>query len=260
MVYSLENKVVLISGSSAGLGAVLADAFAAEGCHIVLNHSSPSAVSTSRAHTTLAGLQTKYPTQHFGLICADCAEEADNVRLVRESIELAVSWGLTLNGVIANAGWTRFSDIADLNAPRIEDFDRCFAVNVKSPFVLLREAKPVMEKNEDGGFFIMTSSVAGENAAGSSLAYCVSKAANLHLMRCLAQHQGPKIRVNAVKPGVLPTEWGLMFGRERLNQIISGTVLKTETTLENCALVFVMLAKNDSITGQAVQIDGGQFI
>ncbi len=53
----------------------------------------------------------------------------------------------------------------------------------------------------------MTSSVAGRNPAGSSLPYSVTKAAQLHLMKCLATTQGPKIRVNAVLPGLLLTEW-----------------------------------------------------
>jgi NAD(P)-dependent dehydrogenase (short-subunit alcohol dehydrogenase family) len=54
---------------------------------------------------------------------------------------------------------------------------------------------------------IITSSVAGASVGGSSMAYSVTKAAQLHLMRCLAQTQGPKVRVNAVLPGLLLTDW-----------------------------------------------------
>ncbi|KAK9237446.1 hypothetical protein V1525DRAFT_404004 [Lipomyces kononenkoae] len=261
MVYDLRDRVVLITGSSAGLGAVLAHVFAAEGCHIILNHSSAAENSVSRAHATESALKSAYPDRKVGIIQADCAKESDNVKLISEAISLSQSWGYEgrIDGVIANAGWTRFAAMNDLDAVAWSDFEQCFAVNVQSPFVLLREVRATFNKNVDGGFFIMTSSVAGERPFGSSLAYCVSKAANLHLMRCLAAHQGPRIRVNAVKPGVLATEWGLKFGREKLDAIINSTALKTETTLENCALIYVMLAKNDNITGEAVKIDGGVF-
>ena len=53
----------------------------------------------------------------------------------------------------------------------------------------------------------MSSSIAGITAAGSSMPYSVTKAAQLHLMKCLAKTQGPKIRVNAILPGLLLTEW-----------------------------------------------------
>jgi NAD(P)-dependent dehydrogenase (short-subunit alcohol dehydrogenase family) len=58
-----------------------------------------------------------------------------------------------------------------------------------------------------GGSFILTSSIAGASTGGSSMPYSITKAAQNHLMRCLAQTQGPKVRVNAVLPGLLLTEW-----------------------------------------------------
>lgn len=82
-----------------------------------------------------------------------------------------------------------------------------YAVNVKSQFFLMRSAEPTFKSNPHGGVFIMTSSIAGRNPSGSSMPYSVTKAAQLHLMKCLASTQGPKTRVNAVLPGWLATEW-----------------------------------------------------
>jgi NAD(P)-dependent dehydrogenase (short-subunit alcohol dehydrogenase family) len=72
---------------------------------------------------------------------------------------------------------------------------------------LVREALPTFNQNPEGGVFIITSSVAGTSLGGSSMAYSVTKAAQLHLMRCLANTQGKKVRINAVLPGLLLTEW-----------------------------------------------------
>jgi len=72
---------------------------------------------------------------------------------------------------------------------------------------LLRESLPTINQNPEGGVFIITSSIAGTSIGGSSMAYSVTKAAQLHLMRCMAQTQGPKVRINAILPGLLLTEW-----------------------------------------------------
>ena len=71
----------------------------------------------------------------------------------------------------------------------------------------MKAALSTFNANAEGGVFIITSSIAGRNTGGSSMPYSVTKAAQLHLMKCLANTQGPRIRVNAVLPGWLETEW-----------------------------------------------------
>lgn len=115
---------------------------------------------------------------------------------------------LLLNHILTSPqGYTRFSPYGDLNAPTVDDWDTCFAVNVKAPFFTLREALPTFKANLDGGVFIFSSSIAGKIASGSSLPYSVTKAAQLHLMKGMAASQGPKVRINAVLPGLLLTDW-----------------------------------------------------
>jgi len=129
--------------------------------------------------------------------------EADVIKTVQEAISKLGG----LDVIISNAGYTRFSNFSDITAPTAEDWDRTFAVNVKAQTYLLREANATFNANPGGGVLIMSSSIAGIKAAGSSMPYSVSKAAQLHLMKCLATTQGPKVRVNAVLPGILLTEW-----------------------------------------------------
>ncbi|MCJ1475319.1 hypothetical protein MMC13_003981 [Lambiella insularis] len=157
-------------------------------------------------------------------------------------------------------GWTKMSEFGDLHALTEDEWDKCWAINTKGNMHLLREALPTFNANPDGGVFLMTSSSAGITQAGSTMAYSVTKAAGLHLMKCLAATQGPKIRVNAVLPGLLLTEWGEAFGEAQIKMIKERAVLKQETMLDDCADAFIMAAKNSSMTGQNIQIDSGLAI
>ena len=175
-------------------------------------------------------------------------------RLVTES--LAALGGLDV--IVANAGWTRISQsFGDLTSLSSADWDRCYNVNVKSTLFLLQAASATFNANPSGGVVLMTSSCAATNAGGSSIAYAVSKAAGLHLMRCLAATQGPKVRVNAIQPGLLLTEWGAGFGEEKVRMATERAGLKRLASLEDCAEAFVYLARADTVTGAAMKI--GRF-
>jgi len=124
----------------------------------------------------------------------------------------------------------------------------------------MQQAAPIFNENPDGGAFIISSSVAGISCGGSSMGYSVTKAAGLHLMKCLATTQGPKIRVNSVLPGLLLTEWGLRYSEERIKATKNAAALKQETLLDDCADAFIATAKNSSMTGQQVVVDSGLVI
>jgi len=79
----------------------------------------------------------------------------------------------------------------------------------------MKAALPHFTKNKEGGVLISTNSIAGTSIGGSSMAYCVTKAAQLHLMKCMAKTQGEKVRVNAVLPGLLLTDWVCYFSYHR---------------------------------------------
>lgn len=137
-----------------------------------------------------------------------------------------------LDIIIGNAGWTRFSEFADLDSMSYDEWDKCWRTNVTGQHQLLKEALPTFKANADGGVFIITSSIAGRSIAGSSMPYSVTKAAQLHLMKCLAQTQGPKVRVNAVLPGLLLTDWGNTYGEERIAELKRRAVLGKEVRVE----------------------------
>ncbi|KAH8596323.1 short-chain dehydrogenase/reductase-like protein sdr [Bisporella sp. PMI_857] len=247
MPYSLKGRNVLVTGGSRGLGEAICLKFAGEGCNVAINYFSNEARAQSVADRVekLGGKAV--------LVQADMGKEADCYRAVQE----ATSKLGGLDIIISNAGHTRFSDFKDLNASTVEDWDTCFAVNVKAQSFLLKEATPTFRANPEGGVFVVSSSIAGIKQAGSCMPYSVTKAAQLHLVKCLAATQGPKVRVNAVLPGLLLTEWGMLYGEERITYMKENAPLKKETNLEDCAQAFVDIARNTSMTGQTIAVDAG---
>jgi NAD(P)-dependent dehydrogenase (short-subunit alcohol dehydrogenase family) len=212
--------------------------------------------SADAAEKVAATIKEKYPSVKVFTIQADMATESEVVRLVEEATtELG---GLDI--IISNAGYTRFSSIPDLHATTADDWDKCYAVNVKAQNYLLRTALPTFHANPQGGALIMTSSIAGSALSGSSLPYCVTKAAQLQIMRVMAASQGPKVRINAVLPGLLLTEWGRKYPQEAIDAINERAALKKETDLWDCAEAFVDIARNSSMTGQKIVVDAGIHI
>ncbi|PGH36288.1 hypothetical protein GX50_00793 [[Emmonsia] crescens] len=245
MPYSLKGRNVLITGGSRGLGALVAEKFAAEGSNIALNYVSNEA----RAKETAEKLEKEYNAKVV-VIQADVGIRADCIKLVKQTIEQLGG----LDVVISNAGWTKLARFGDLDGLNEEEWDKCWATNVKANLHIFREAEPTFNANPEGGVFIITSSTAGITPGGSSMAYSVSKAAGLHLMKSLASSQGPKIRTNAVLPGLLLTEWGERFSKEAVQAYVDKAALKHVPELEDCADVFITIAKNTSMTGQQIQV------
>ncbi|KAL4864250.1 hypothetical protein BDV12DRAFT_205840 [Aspergillus spectabilis] len=252
-------RVALVTGASRGVGAAVARALAAHGnTRIVINyHSNATAAihlvdELNRLHTTLSNGPTDDQKPWFTAIQADTASQADMTRLVQETVDQMGR----LDVVVSNVGWTRMTNFMNLaEADNEEDWDRCFGVNVKSHFRLFRLCQPYLESSE--GVFIATASVAGVKPSGSSLAYAVTKAALIHLVKGLAVIAGPKIRVNSVSPGVLMTDWGQGFPAEKIEAVKEKNVLKRLATPEDVAEQVQFLSVSRSITGMNAVIDAG---
>src|SRR5688572_28361328 len=112
-----------------------------------------------------------------------------------------------------------------------------------------------------GGAIVNVASIAGLKVAGSSMAYAVSKAAAIHLTKCLALAMAPdNIRVNAVAPGLVITRWWAHAGEERLAQMAAGMPLKRSVTVEQVATATFELISNEAISGQTVALDAGGLL
>jgi hypothetical protein len=130
-----------------------------------------------------------------------------------------------LDIVISNAGYTRLTNFMNFDEQHFdEDWDKCFLYNVKAHMWLAYASREHLDATE--GAFITTASIAGVKPSGSSLPYAVTKAASIHLTKCLANICAPKIRFNSVSPGLMLTEWGLKFSEQKIEAHRNGTKLK----------------------------------
>ncbi|KAF3217834.1 hypothetical protein TWF106_007797 [Orbilia oligospora] len=252
MTYNLSGRNVLVTGGSRGIGEAISERFAQQGANIIINYVS----NASRAEALKSRLLETYPGIKVIAIQADVGKKEECERLVREGIE-----GMGgLDVIASNAGWTKFVQFSDLDGLSEEDWDKCYAVNCKANFWLLKAAKPTFDSNPDGGSLIICASTAALAPSGSSMAYAVSKSAALHLMHCLAVSAGPKVRVNAVCPGLVLTEWGDKFPQEAKDKYLGMTQTKKHVEAVDVADAFVFISQNVAMTGQKIVIDGGVVI
>ncbi|KAI2614582.1 NAD(P)-binding protein [Hypoxylon fragiforme] len=247
-------SVALITAGSAGLGAAAARAFAKDGYRVIVNYAN----NEERANKLLAELPALSPlpqdsgANNFIAIKADLGSRDEINRLIQESVD---RFG-RLDVIFSNGGWTRFRGMVSIDENVFEDeWDGAFNMNVKSHLWLMHAAKKHLDETE--GAFISTASVGGVIPSGSSLAYSVTKAAQIHLMKALAIMAAPKIRVNTVSPGLLLTEWANVFSDETKEKHRQNTKLKRFVTVEDVAEQVLVFAKTKSMTGVNVVMDAG---
>jgi ketoreductase RED2 len=233
-------RVVLVTGSTSGIGAATALRFAAAGDTVVFN-----SVRSVEAGEQLAA---QIPGSLY--VQADISNGEDCTRLIREVVE---RYG-ALDVLVNNAGTTKMIPHHDLESASADVWREIFEVNVFGTWSLSIAAIEALRATK--GCIVNVSSVAGIRPTGSSIPYAASKAAVNHMTALLAKVVGPEVRVNAVAPGLVDTPWttGWETIRERVSAIAP---LKRTGTPGDVADVIVNLASTPYMTGQVVVVDGG---
>ncbi|HWL45337.1 MAG TPA: SDR family oxidoreductase [Ilumatobacter sp.] len=239
------GRIVLVTGSSSGIGERIAERFAELGATVVVN----SASSVAAGEEVAARLHDRYGTPAIYLR-ADISD-ADQARgLVADTVD---RYG-GLDVLVNNAGWTTRLDHRDLDALTDDIFRRTFDVNVWGTWALTKAAIPHLRESADGNVVTITS-VAGLRPIGSSIAYAMSKAALNHMTVLLAKSYGP-VRFNAVAPGLVETPWTADW-----DDMHAGTAAVTplgrSATPDDCAEAVLALVRNRYTTGEVFVVDGG---
>ena len=245
---TLSGKTAVIIGGSGGIGAATARMLAAEGARVVITWRS----DTAAADRTIEALPGN---GHF----ARQAIIEDSATLM--GLAQAVTDGAGRCDILVNAaGYTRPIPIADLDALTDDFIDDMFKVNWRGQFAAIRAFRPMLEASEDG-LVVNVSSIAGLNGVGSNLAYAAIKAGIDTMTKSLARALAPKIRVMAVSPGVVATDFVPGRDAAALEKVAPTIPLKRVASAEDVARAICACATHLTYsTGSIVVVDGGRAL
>jgi 3-oxoacyl-[acyl-carrier protein] reductase len=244
----LKGKVAVVTGASKGIGAAIAEHFAAEGAAVVVNYAS----SKSSADAVVARIKQK---EGKAIAVQADVSNADAIR--RLFAEAKKAFG-QVDILVNNAG---IYDFKPLEAITEEHFHRQFNLNVLG--LLLATQEVAKQFGPTGGNIINISSVAATLAPPTASVYSATKAAVNAITKSLAQELGPrKIRVNSINPGMVESEGLHAAGiaeSDFRKQVEAQTPLGRIGQPADIAPAAVFLASDDSswITGESLYISGG---
>jgi len=245
---SLDNKIVIVTGATRGIGRGIALKMAAEGAHVAFTFSS----SVDAAKSLEKELQEKgVKAKGYQSNAADYDAAQD---LVGEIIK---EFG-TVDILINNAGITKDNLLMRISEA---DFDQVIDVNLKSVFNMTKAViRPMMKQRK--GSIINMSSVVGVKGNAGQTNYAASKAGILGFTKSVALELGSRnIRCNAIAPGFIETEMTAKLDDNMVDEWRKAIPLKRGGTTEDVANACVFLASDNSayITGQTLHVDGGML-
>jgi len=190
---SLQNKVVVVTGASRGLGRELCWMASTAGAKVV---------ALARSESTQMHLVDEMRSQHREVlpVVGDVSQPADIDRLVQQALD---TYG-GIDVVVHNAGVGVFKSVVDLD---VDDYDRVMDVNVKGTFLLTKAVVPHMRERRRGHLVAIVSDVGKRTFANGSV-YCASKFAQRAFMDAVRQEvQQDGVRVSCVYPGLIDTSF-----------------------------------------------------
>jgi 3-oxoacyl-[acyl-carrier protein] reductase len=250
MADALAGRVVLVTGSSRGIGAEVAARAASEGASVAVHYrSSPDCAAATVARIRAAGA----PGEAFA---ADLADGAQAEALVTAVIE---RFG-RLDGLVNNAGRTLVGPFLDISA---ETWDEVLRTDLTAAFHTCRAALPQMLEQGSGSIVNIASRLA-QTGIAETAAYSAAKAGLVGLTRALAREFGPRgVRVNAVAPGMTLTDMTTDLaaseeGRRRLRDMPLGRFGRADEVAE--AVVFLLSDASSLFLGQTLNPNGGGYM
>jgi NAD(P)-dependent dehydrogenase (short-subunit alcohol dehydrogenase family) len=245
----VKGEVVLVTGSSRGIGRAIALAFAEAGADIVVTY--------IREKDHAMGVVEK--VHSLGRRAIAIQMDVGSRPSVRQMIKLALDAFGRIDVLVNNAGILQqkpFLTISD------EDWDRVLSINLKGTFLCAQEVFPAMQR-QGGGQIINISSSGGQLGGALAVHYSASKAAVICLTKSLAREGAPHIRVNCVAPGLIETEMtqeeiATEGGKTKIRQILLQRPGLAEEVAN--AAVFIASPEASYITGHILNVNGGLYL
>lgn len=245
----LENKVVLITGASRGIGRAIAQKCAEQGANVAFTYLS-SVEKGQALENELAVFGTKVKGYRSDASDFQAAEALAN--------DVVADFG-KIDVLINNAGITRDTLLMRMSE---EQWDEVMRVNLKSVFNLTKAVTKPMMRAKSGSIINITSVVGVMGNAGQAN-YAASKAGMIGFTKSIAKELGSRnIRTNAIAPGFIETEMTGELKEEQLQDWLKNVPLKRAGQGEDIANACVFLGSDMSkyITGQVLVVDGGMLM
>lgn len=240
----LKDKVVVITGSSSGIGQTLAIRFAKEGCSVVIAYNDND-VGAQETFTSISSDKKL-------IIKGNVSIEEDNINLIQQSIKKFGGIDILINNAAIGTDKKPFMEES------MSDMTELLNVNLVGPLFLSQLFFKYIKENNKSGKIINTSSIKGiEYGGGGGVVYAASKSALNSVTKTLAKHFSSNVQVNAVAPGYVYVPRYDNFSQETKDKFIAETYLKRYVTTDEVADAFIFLAKNDAMTGQVIYVDAG---
>ena len=245
MEYNLDNKKVLITGASGGIGTSLCDKFIENKCKIIF---------TSSNHENLKNLEKKYGDDHSYYFM-----DMSNIDTISTEMEKITNENKDIEILINNAGITKDNLLLRMKKEQWEDV---INVNLNSNFYIIKSILPNMIKNKKGKIIGITSVVAITGNPGQSN-YTASKSGMISMYKSLAIEVAQRnININLIAPGFIESPMTDKLNEDQKNIIMNKIPMKRFGTTDEIANFALFLASDHSsyVTGQTFHVNGGMLM
>lgn len=243
----MERKVVLVTGSSRGLGKAIVTDFANKGYNVVINYRKED----SEAKSLKEELERVYNINAL-TIKADVSNENE----VKNMVELIIKEFGKIDVLVNNAGIAIDKEFEDRT---VEDWQLTLNINLIGPFIVSKYASNEMIKNKKGKIINISSTNGINSFFPTSIDYDASKAGLINLTHNLAIQFAPYINVNCVAPGWVNTEMNKELPKELIEEETNKIYKKRFAEPSEIAKVVTFLASEDAdfINDEIIKVDGG---
>jgi len=245
MQIDLEGRVALVTGASKGIGRAIAAALAASGAKVMLSSRKPDALDEAAA-----GMDGEVAT-----FAANAGDPDEAEACVAATVERFGKVDVLVNNAATNP---YMGPAIDIDLAR---YDKTFQVNLRGPLVWTQLAHRA-SMAEHGGSVINIASVGGLSVEPSIGVYNTTKAGIIYLTKTLAAELGPKVRVNAIAPGLVKTDFARALWEAHEDALARRLPTKRLGEPEDVAGAALFLASDLSswITGHTLVVDGGALV
>jgi 3-oxoacyl-[acyl-carrier protein] reductase len=243
----LTGKAAFVTGGSGDIGGTIARYLAAAGADVAISYVGHPEGATGTADAVRMAGRRGWAVQ---------LDQRDPAAIDAAVDSVVAQFG-RVDILVNNAAWNIGIPFRELGALTVDVWDRVLETNLRGPYLLARAFAPHLRAHQ-AGRIVNIASVAGLYPGGSSIAYATSKAALIHLTRCLAVALAPDVTVNCIAPGLVEgTRMAQRLPEQTAQWARKQAVLGRTASAGDIAEQVVTYCRAESITGQVLVIDGG---